>query len=182
MQWIGELDLTKRADCEKMTALAVERFGRIDGVVNLVGGFRLQDVSGDSLETWQAMLRLNGDTAFNISAAVLPALREAGFGRIVHVAANAAFKANRGQAAYAASKAAVLRLTEALAAENRKFGITANSIVPGIIDTPANRAAMPDADVGEWTSPSSIAKVIAFLVSEHSAAITGAAVNVSGRA
>ena len=162
------------------TRQAEERFGRIHALVNTVGGFRMGPVGEKGLEQWDALLSMNARTAYAISAAVLPAMLKASYGRIVHVAAAPGLKAGSRQAAYAASKAAVIRLTEALAAEHRAEKITANCILPGTIDTPDNRAAMPDADRSSWVSAASIAKLIAFLASDEGGVVTGAAIPANG--
>jgi NAD(P)-dependent dehydrogenase (short-subunit alcohol dehydrogenase family) len=113
--------------------------------------------------------------------AALPALRERGHGRIVNIGAGAAARAGLGMGAYAASKAGVQKLTEALAEELKDDGITVNCILPGTIDTPRNRLDMPQADFSRWVSPAAIAEVIAFLASDAAEAVTGAAIPVFGR-
>lgn len=174
------VDLTDFASCADAIRQAEEKFGHIHALVNTVGGFRMGPVDEKGLDQWDALLTMNARTAYAISAAVLPAMRKAGYGRIVHVAAAPGLKAGSRQAAYAASKAAVIRLTEALAAEHRAEKITANCILPGTIDTPDNRAAMPDADRSSWVSAASIAKLIAFLASDEGGVVTGAAIPATG--
>lgn len=158
----------------------VERFSPIDGVVNIAGGFAWETVGQGSLATWDAMYAANVKTTFNVCHAVLPHLRRDG-GRIVNVGANAAYRGSTGMGAYAAAKSAVLRLTESLADEVKDEGITVNAVLPGIIDTPANRAAMPDADRTRWVTPQAIAAVVAFLLSDDAQVITGAGIPVTGR-
>jgi NAD(P)-dependent dehydrogenase (short-subunit alcohol dehydrogenase family) len=126
------------------------------------------------------MMLLNAKIALITNAAVLPAMQAAGYGRIVHIAAQPGIKATSGQAAYAASKAAVIRLVETIAAEHRADRITANCILPGTIDTPPNRASMPNAKPDIWIAPQSIAEVIAFLVSPAGAVVTGGAIPATG--
>ncbi|PZM15810.1 SDR family NAD(P)-dependent oxidoreductase [Rhizobium tubonense] len=175
-----EVDLTDMTSCLCAAQKAHDRFGRIDALVNTVGGFKMGPVDAPGIDQWDALMMLNARTAYSISAAVLPSMQQRQHGRIIHIAASPGLKAGGRQAAYGASKAAVIRLTEAIAAENRIHRITANCILPGTIDTPENRAAMPDADTGSWVPPSAIARLIAFLVSEHASAVTGAAIAAGG--
>ncbi len=130
---------------------------------------------------WEKFMSMNAKTAYCISAAVLKPMQEAGYGRIVHISAAPGQKAGARQAAYAASKSAVLRLTEAIAAENRKHGISANCILPGTIDTPQNREAMPDAKTDTWVKPESIARLIAFLMTPEGGVTTGGAIPATGK-
>ena len=175
------LDLTKFEDAAAMTKAALDRFGSVDGLVNTVGGFATGAVGTDALSGFDALFTLNAKVAFVTSAAVLPAMIARKRGRIVHIAALAGNIGTAGFAAYSASKAAVMRLVESIAAEHRTDGITANSILPSTIDTPQNRAAMPDADFSNWVTPAAIARVIAFLMSNDASAVTGAAIPVTGR-
>jgi NAD(P)-dependent dehydrogenase (short-subunit alcohol dehydrogenase family) len=174
------VDLTDFKACQDAVLKAEERFGAIHALVNTVGGFQMKAVSEDGLDQWDALMAMNARTAYAISAAVLPGMQKAGYGRIVHVAASPGLKAGGKQAAYAASKAAVIRLTEAIAAENRVHKITANCILPGTIDTPQNRAAMPDANRDGWVSASAIAKLIAYLASADGGIVTGGAIPATG--
>src|SRR5215210_338162 len=152
----------------------------IDAVVNIAGGFAFEAVAEGDSKTWQRMYALNVLTALNASGAALTHLAVSGAGRIVNIGAMGALQAGSGMGAYAASKAGVHRLTEALAAE-WKGRITVNAVLPSIIDTPANRASMPRADFGKWVTPQELAEVILFLVSDAATAITGALLPVSGR-
>ena len=181
--WLaGGVDLSSADSVDAMVAGAQERFGRIDILVNTVGGFRAgPPVHEESLETWDFMLSINLRTTLNTCRAVAPVLLAQGAGRIVNVAAGAGLNAPAGFAAYSASKAAVMRLTESLSAELKGNGIGANSILPGIIDTPQNREAMPNADFATWVAPEAIGDVVLFLCSDASRAITGAAIPVTGR-
>lgn len=181
--WLaGGVDLSSAESVEAMVAGALERFGRIDILVNTVGGFRAgPPVHEESLETWELMLSVNLRTALHTCRAVSPVLLAQGAGRIINVAAGAGVSAPAGFGAYSASKAAVMRLTESLAAELKGKGICANTILPGIIDTPQNRQAMPNADYSVWVSPEAIADVMLFLASDASRAVTGAAIPVTGR-
>jgi NAD(P)-dependent dehydrogenase (short-subunit alcohol dehydrogenase family) len=173
-------DLSSPAVAQAMVEAAVDSFGGVDALINTVGGFATGPVSNDALDQWDLMMNLNARVALITSIAVLPAMQAARYGRIVHIAAAPGLKAGANQAAYAASKAAVLRLTESIAAEHRANRITANCILPGTIDTPQNRAAMPDAKVSDWVSPDSIARLIAFLVSAEAAVVSGAAIPATG--
>lgn len=178
--WIGGKDLSEKAAMEQVVAAAQARFGAVTGLVNTVGGFVTGRVATEAPDQWDRMMLLNARVALVTSAAVLPAMLAAGRGRIVHIAAQPGLKAAAGQAAYAASKAAVIRLVEAIAAEHRGDRITANCILPGTIDTPPNRAAMPNAKPDVWIPPAAIAEVIAFLISPAGAVVTGAAIPATG--
>jgi NAD(P)-dependent dehydrogenase (short-subunit alcohol dehydrogenase family) len=178
--FIPGLDLTKFEDAAAMAKAALDRFGSLDGLVNTLGGFATGAVAVDALSGFDMLLSVNAKAALVTSAAVLPAMIARKRGRIVHVAAAAGNKGTAGLAAYSAAKAAVMRIVESIAAEHGADGITANSILPGTIDTPQNRAAMPDADFSKWVTPAAIARVIAFLVSDDAAAVTGAAIPVTG--
>jgi NAD(P)-dependent dehydrogenase (short-subunit alcohol dehydrogenase family) len=173
-------DLSGRDGADAMLAAVTAKFDRVTALVNTVGGFRTGRVTEDALDQWDLMMLLNARVAMVTSAVVLPALVAAGGGSVVHISASPGQKAAAGQAAYAASKAAVLRLVEAIAAEHRKDRISANCILPGTIDTPQNRAAMPDAKPDIWISPAAIAEVIAFLISPPGRLVTGAAIPATG--
>ena len=175
-------DLSDPVAAQAMVKAAVERFGGVDALVNTVGGFATGRVTADAFAQWDMMMTLNARVALATSIAVLPVMQAAGYGRIVHIAAAPGLKAGANQAAYAASKAAVIRLTESIAAEHRNDRITANCILPGTIDTPQNRAAMPDAKSTAWVSPDSIAQLIAFLISPAAAVVTGGAIPATGLA
>jgi NAD(P)-dependent dehydrogenase (short-subunit alcohol dehydrogenase family) len=174
--WISGHDLSDKAAMDHVVAAAQAQFGKVTGLVNTVGGFAIGRVTAEALDQWDMMMTLNAKVALVTSAAVLPAMVAAGQGRIVHISAQPGLKAAAGQAAYAASKAAVIRLVEAIAAEHRGDRITANCVLPGTIDTAANRAAMPDAKPDVWIPPAAIAELIAFLVSPAGAVVTGAAI------
>jgi NAD(P)-dependent dehydrogenase (short-subunit alcohol dehydrogenase family) len=178
---LAGVDLTDQAATQAMVAQVVAREGAIDALVNIAGGFRWETLEAGSPATWDLMHALNLKTALHACMACLPHLLARPGGRIVNVGAAAAAKAGTGMGAYAASKSAVLRLTEALAEETKQRGLNVNAVLPGIIDTPANRADMPDADTSAWVTPQALADVVAFLLSEAARAITGAAVPVTGR-
>ncbi|MCZ7541735.1 MAG: SDR family oxidoreductase [Anaerolineae bacterium] len=175
-------DLTDEVSAEALVAGVLDRFGAIDILANTVGGYRAgTPVHETTLETWEFMLALNARSAFLISKAVIPPMLARGGGKIVHVAARAALSGGARQVAYSASKGAVVRLVETLAAELRHKGLNANCVLPGTIDTPQNRAEMPDADFSKWVAPEAIADVILFLASDAARAVNGAAVPVYGR-
>ncbi|WP_371412720.1 SDR family NAD(P)-dependent oxidoreductase [Agrobacterium sp. LAD9] len=178
---IGGIDLADMGSCQEVVAKAIVRFGRIDALANTVGGFQTGPVEEAGIAQWEHLFHINARTAYTISAAVLKPMQDAGYGRIVHVAAAPGLKAGAHQAAYAASKGAVIRLTEAIAAENRDKRITANCILPGTIDTPQNRSAMPNAKTSSWVQPTDIAKLIGFLISPAAGIVTGAAILATGR-
>lgn len=153
----------------------------ICALVNIAGGFRWETLGDGAIETWDAMYETNLKTAVTACKVFLPALAAADGSAIVNVGAAAAARAAAGMGAYAASKSGVLRLTEALADESKDRGVRVNAVLPGIIDTPANRQAMPDADRSRWVSPEMIAEVVAFLLSDASRGVTGVGIPVTGR-
>lgn len=177
---LGGVDLSDAAAAKKAIDAAVAHFGRLDALVNIAGGFAFETVADGDPKTWQHMYALNVLTALNASRSAIPHLVASGAGRIVNVGAMGALQAGSGMGAYAASKAGVHRLTEALAAE-WKGRITVNAVLPSTIDTPANRASMPRADFAKWVTPQELAEVILFLVSDAASAVTGALLPVSGR-
>jgi NAD(P)-dependent dehydrogenase (short-subunit alcohol dehydrogenase family) len=178
--FIGGVDLT---DENAAAALAPRLAGKpIDGLVNIAGGFRWETVADGSLDTWDMLYRMNVRTAVIASRALLPLLRANPAGAaIVNVSANGSVRADMGMGAYAASKAGVSRFTEALAAELKDAGVRVNAVMPSIIDTPVNRADMPDAEFDRWVAPEALADVIGFLLSDAARAITGALLPVTGR-
>lgn len=177
----GGVDLADEAAARAAIEQAAQALGGLDALVNIAGGFSWETVADGHLDTWDRLYRLNLRTALAASQAALPHLLAAGGGRIVNIGAAAAAKAATGMGAYAASKAGVARLTEALADEFKDRGITVNALLPSIIDTPANRKDMPDADASRWVTPAQLAGVVQFLLSEPAAAITGALIPVTGR-
>ena len=176
------VDLTNADAVETMVDETAKRFGRVDVLVNTAGGFRAgTPVHETPLETWDFMLNLNARTVFIASRAVIPHMLQQGSGRIVNVAARAALKGGAKMAVYSVSKSAVVRLTESMAAELKKDGINVNCVLPGTIDTPQNRQAMPKADHSRWVKPEAIADVILFLASDTARAVQGAAIPVYGK-
>lgn len=177
---LGGVDLTDAAQAKKAIDAAASHFGKLDALINIAGGFAFESVADGDPQTWQRMYALNVLTALNASRSAIPHLVASSAGRIVNVGAMGALQAGSGMGAYAASKAGVHRLTEALAAEWRGR-ITVNAVLPSIIDTAANRASMPNADFGRWVTPEELANVILFLASDAASGVTGALVPVSGR-
>jgi NAD(P)-dependent dehydrogenase (short-subunit alcohol dehydrogenase family) len=178
----GGIDLAQEDAANSVMQRIVAAAGRLDGLVNVAGGFRFDKLDGGSLETWDYLYRMNVRTAVVSCKAALPSLLKSGAGRIVNIGALGAAKASAGMGPYAASKAGVARLTEALADELKDRGVTVNAVLPSTIDTPRNRLDMPDADFSRWVAPSAIADVIAFLLSDGARAVTGALIPVAGRA
>ncbi|MBY0240214.1 MAG: SDR family NAD(P)-dependent oxidoreductase [Burkholderiaceae bacterium] len=179
--WRGGVDLNDGAASVAAFEAAAGVMGGVDALVNVAGGFAWETLSGGSVATWDRMYEMNLRTAVIGAQSVLPHLKARGAGRIVNVGALASLKAGGGMGAYAAAKSGVARLTEALAEELKGNAITVNAVLPSIIDTPANRAEMPDADVSRWVAPQALAGVIAFLLSDEGAPITGACLPVAGR-
>jgi NAD(P)-dependent dehydrogenase (short-subunit alcohol dehydrogenase family) len=177
---LGGIDLSDAAQTGKAIGAVVAQFGRLDALINIAGGFAFEAVAEGDPKTWQRMYALNVLTALNASQAAIPHLAASGAGRIVNVGAMGALQAGAGMGPYAASKAGVHRLTEALAAE-WKGKITVNAVLPSTIDTPANRASMPKADFAKWVTPKELADVILFLASDAASAGTGALLPVVGR-
>ena len=177
---LGGIDLTDAAAAKKAIDAAAAHFGRLDVLINIAGGFAFETVAEGDPKTWQRMYALNVTTALNACRAAIPYLVASGAGRIVNVGALGALQAGAGMGPYAASKAGVHRLTEALAAEY-KGRITVNAVLPSIIDTSANRASMPKANFTKWVAPKELADVILFLASDAASAVTGALLPVSGR-
>lgn len=176
---------TDVTDSESVAA-AVEQihkhFGRIDVLVNTAGGYRAgTPLHETSLKDWDFMLNLNARSVFVMCQAVIPKMLEQGSGKIISVSSRAALGGDANHAAYSVSKTAIVRLTESMAAELKNSGINANCVMPGLIDTPQNRAAMPDGEFSKWVSPEAIADVILFLASDGARAINGAAIPVYGR-
>jgi len=163
------------------TRLAIERYGRIDVLCNIAGGFRMGEAIHQTSDgTWDFLFDLNARSLLHAARSVVPFMLDAGGGKIVNVGAYAAQKGVAQMGAYCAAKSSVIRMTEAMAAELRERNINVNCVLPTIIDTPQNRAAMPDADPTRWVAPRDLAKVIVFLGSEDARAIHGAAVPVTG--
>ena len=177
---LGGVDLTDSAQAKNAIDAAASHFGKLDALINIAGGFAFETVADGDPKTWQRMYALNVLTALNASRSAIPHLAASGAGHIINVGAMGALQAGSGMGAYAASKAGVHRLTEALAAE-WKGKITVNAVLPSTIDTAANRASMPKADFTKWVRPEELAEVILFLASDAASAVTGALLPVNGR-
>ncbi len=178
---VAAADLRIQKEVDAAVAIALQRFGRIDVLCNVAGGFRMGEAvheTGD--DTWNFLFDLNARSVVNMARAVVPAMTARGRGAIVNVAARAALGGAANMGAYVASKSVVVRLTETMAAELRERGVNVNCVLPSIIDTPDNRAAMPDADPTRWVAPDDLAQVIRFLASDAARAVHGAALPVSG--
>jgi NAD(P)-dependent dehydrogenase (short-subunit alcohol dehydrogenase family) len=179
-----DADLMEPASVASVVALAAGEAGApLGAVVNLVGGFHAGErLHATPVEDFERQLRLNLRPAYLTCQAALGALLDAGGGAIVCVSSRAALRPFRGGSAYAVAKAAVLALVDVLAEEYRDDDIRANAILPSVIDTPGNRAAMPDADHSRWVRPEQIASVVRFLCEDGSEVVSGAHVPVYGRA
>lgn len=182
---IGGVDLSDAAQARQAIDAAAAHFGALDALINVAGGFAYETVADSNLQAnpnqnWEKMHRLNLLTALNASRSAIPHLVKSSAARIVNIGAIGALQAGAGMGPYAASKAGVHRLTEALAAE-LKGKVTVNAVLPSTIDTPANRASMPNADFHTWVTPEEIANVILFLASDAASGVTGALLPVSGR-
>jgi NAD(P)-dependent dehydrogenase (short-subunit alcohol dehydrogenase family) len=198
--WVSERELERAPSAEGLELVQADLFDRdavaevvaaataveeapLRAVANLVGGFAAGGrVHETPVESFEQQFRLNLRPLYLVAAAAIPPMIEAGGGALVAVSTRAALRPFSGAAGYIASKAAVTALVQALDAEYRDEGIRANAILPSVIDTPANRASQPGADHGRWVAPERIASTILFLCSEGSAATSGAAIPVYGRA
>lgn len=175
----ARLDSLAAANSAVETTIA--HFGKIDVLAHLVGGFAGGQAVADTDDaTFQRMFDMNLNSAFHILRAVLPKMRKAGSGRIIAIGSRAAENPGASVGAYSASKAALLSLIRTVAIENKDAGITANVILPGTMDTPANRKAMPDADTSQWVQTASVASLIVWLAGDGGKDVTGAAIPVYG--
>ena len=177
---LAPTDLLDQAAVDATVEKALERFGRIDVLCNIAGGFRMGPALHETPQRdWDFLFDLNAKTVLHTSRAVVPAMVKAGGGKIINVGAYAALKGVAGMGAYVASKSAVIRITESMAAELREKNINVNCVLTTILDTPENRAAMPQADPRRWVAPQDLAAVIVFLASDAARAIHGAAIPVT---
>jgi NAD(P)-dependent dehydrogenase (short-subunit alcohol dehydrogenase family) len=172
------VDVTREDDVRALVGAIIQKHGRIDALVNAVGGYGGGKLWEGDAALLDRMLNLNLRSGYVLSRAVVPVMLARGTGAIVNVAARAAFDHAAGLAAYAASKAAAVALIDSLAADLAGTGVRANSILPSIIDTPANRKAMPKADFSKWPKAEDIARVIVFLCGDEARLISGAAIPV----
>ena len=170
------VDLTDPA----ATTATLGAAGDFDILCNIAGGFTMGEDASDAGTHWHDMFRLNVETLRNATRVAVPMMKRRGHGAIVNVGALSAREGRGSMSAYCASKSTVMRLTESLAQELRGHGINVNAVLPSIIDTPTNRADMPDADFSKWVSPQDLAQVICFLASPEARALHGALLPVSG--
>ncbi len=178
---VESVDLTDEESAKNMVTETIRRFNQVNILVNTVGGYRAgEPIHETSLETWDFMFRLNARTLFLTCKAVIPHMLANGSGKIINIAARPGLKGNANMGAYSVSKGAVIRLTESMSAELKSKNINVNCIIPGTIDTPENREAMPNADFNKWVSPEHLANVILFLASPAANPIHGAAIPVYG--
>jgi NAD(P)-dependent dehydrogenase (short-subunit alcohol dehydrogenase family) len=176
------VDLIDPVAVDQTIAAVMARFGRIDILANIAGGFTMGPPLHETRDRdWDLMMDINARTLFHACRTVIPRMTAGGGGCIVNVAARAALKGQGHMAPYCAAKAMVIRLTESLAEEHRDDGIRVNCVLPGTLDTPENRTAMPDADYSRWVDTAALADVMVFLVSNAARAISGAAIPVYGQ-
>jgi len=175
-------DLIDPQSVAECVAAVHGQLGDIDVLANIAGGFAMGPPLHETADRdWDLMMDLNARSVFNMARAVLPGMLTRGSGRVINVSARAAREGKARMGPYCASKAAVITLTESLAAEHKQAGINVNCILPGTVDTPQNRAAMPDADHDTWVPPAALADVVTFLASDAARCVTGAALPVYGR-
>lgn len=175
----GGIDLSSFADAQSVVGKVADTLGSPEVLVNIAGGFVWETLADGGMDTWNRMFAMNAATCVNMTKAALPELRKAKASSVINIGANGALAAAAGMGAYAASKSAVHKLTESLAEELAGEPVTVNAVLPSIIDTPANRADMPDADVSTWVAPEAIADAIVFLASPQARAISGALIPVT---
>lgn len=180
-QVLADVDLTDPAATEAALRQVLDRHGRLDGVATTVGGFAFGPLAEAGQDQWELMFRLNVLTAANLFRAASGPMRAAGAGAMVATGAGPGLRAPALMAPYAAAKAGVLRLVESLAEELKREGVRVNAVLPGTIDTPQNRAAMPDADPALWVTADQVAAAMAFLLSPAASGVTGALLAVTGR-
>ena len=176
-----DADLRDAQSVQQAVDRLLAQHGRIDVLCNVAGAFRMGPALHETPDAdWEFLFEVNAKSVLHTSRAVVPAMLRQGGGKIVNVAAYAAQKGSAGMGAYVASKSAVIRITETMAAELREKHINVNCVLPTVIDTPENRAAMPKADPRRWVAPQDLAAVIVFLASDAARAVHGAALPVSG--
>jgi NAD(P)-dependent dehydrogenase (short-subunit alcohol dehydrogenase family) len=178
----GEIDLTSEQAVQDLVSAVIVRFGKVNALVNTVGAFRGGQASHEEpLERLDFLMTVNVRTALICSRAVIPHMLAAESGRIVNIISRNAFQGAANYGAYSAVKAALLRLSESMAAELKDRGINVNCVAPGTMDTPQNREAMPNADLSEWVTPAAVADVILFCASDAACTVSGAAIPAYGR-
>jgi len=171
-------DFADQTQVRSLVDEVIRTSGRLDALINLVGGFATGRLIETEVSLWQRMLTMNLTSAFLLSQAVLPSMLQGGQGRIVHIAARAALEPFSGAAAYIVSKAGLVGLIRTLSSELAGSGVTVNAVLPSTIDTPANRRAMPTADPSKWARPDSIAQTLTFLASDAASQINGALIPI----
>ena len=175
------IDVLDELAVKELVSTTLDRFGKIDILVNTVGGYHAgTPLYKTPIETWDFMFNINVRSVFITCKTVIPIMLENNYGKIVNVSSRAGIHGNANSAAYSASKGAVIRITESMSSELLGLGINVNCVIPGTIDTPENRKAMPEADHGKWVSPNSIADLIQFLTSDAASDINGAAIPIYG--
>ena len=178
-----EADLTDAASAEAVVAAALDRFGRVDALANVAGGYAAAGrIDEAPVDVWRSQLAVNLDTAYHMTRAVLGPMRAAGRGAIVYIGSSATDRPFPGAAGYIVSKTALDGLMRAVDAEVRTEGIRANTVVVKIVDTPRNRADNPDADPSRWTTGAEIAAVVEWLCGDDSAPLSGGMIPAYGRA
>jgi len=178
---IGGIDMTSKESVDDAMSKAVAHHGHVDVLVNTVGGYRAGTLVHETpVETLEFLMDLNARTTLLSCQAAVPHMLNTGYGKIINIGARQGMKGLAKAGMYAMSKSAVLRLTEGLSAELKREGINVNAVLPGTIDTPANRKAMPDADHSRWVTPQAISEVILFLASDSASAVHGALIPVFG--
>jgi NAD(P)-dependent dehydrogenase (short-subunit alcohol dehydrogenase family) len=174
-------DLLDAEQARAAVEASLARFGQLDGLCHLAGGFRMGEAVHETSDaTWDFLFNINARSFVNLTRAAVPPMIKQGGGKIVSVGAFAAQRGVAQMGAYCAAKSSLIRLTEAMSAELKNRYINVNCVLPTIIDTAENRAAMPDADANRWVSPQALADVIAFLSSDAARAVHGAALPVAG--
>jgi NAD(P)-dependent dehydrogenase (short-subunit alcohol dehydrogenase family) len=173
-----QADVTDEVAVQRVLREVIQKHGRLDVLINLVGGFAMGRLVDTEEALWQRMLAMNVTPAFVLSKAVIPQMGKQGAGRILHVAAWAAIEPFPGAAAYIIAKSSLVALIKVLALELKGSGVTVNGVLPTTIDTPANRANMPEVDPSNWTKPESIADTLVFLASDEAAQVSGATIPV----
>ena len=178
---IDGVDMASQESVNDAISKAISFHGHVDVLVNTVGGYQAgTPVHETPIETMEFLMDLNARTTFLSCQAAIPHMLKAGGGKIINIGARQGTKGLAKSGVYAMSKSAVLRLTESLSAELKREGINVNAVLPGTIDTPANRKAMPDADLSRWVTPQAISEVILFLASDSASAVHGALIPVFG--
>jgi NAD(P)-dependent dehydrogenase (short-subunit alcohol dehydrogenase family) len=175
-------EISTREGAQALVDQVVARFGKLDALAHTVGGFAGgQSIADTDDATFQRMFDLNLNCVFHILRVTVPPLRKTGNGRIVAIGSRAALEPGAGVGAYSASKAAMVSLLRTVALENKDAGLTANVILPGTMDTPANRKAIPNADVSKWVQPATVAELVVWLASEAGKDVNGSVIPVYGK-